>query len=157
MLTLPGWSPIAVPAQGALWTKWAKVKDITVQRQVAKDAHDMLGVHDWTRARIKYQREPAAADLWQSPAETLRAGKGDCEDYAILERALLKAIGYRADQLTLIVAHDLAVAMDHAVIFCGEHFLDCRATQVQHVSRFKDYRPIFGFTDRSMFVYGRTR
>lgn len=29
-------------------------------------------------------------DYWQSPAETLRNGKGDCEDYALLAEALLR-------------------------------------------------------------------
>ncbi len=29
-------------------------------------------------------------DYWQSPSETLRMGKGDCEDYALLAEALLR-------------------------------------------------------------------
>ncbi len=42
---------------------------------------------------IKYKAEPPGQDTWQTPAETLRLGHGDCEDFAILKYALLSQAG----------------------------------------------------------------
>ncbi len=155
MLKLPGWSPLPIAPQGELWSKWAKVKDFTVVRPAG--VTNMVDAHAWTLRNIRYVREPLAADNWQAPGATLRAGQGDCEDYAVLERAILRSIGYHDSTMFVLVAFDMVARLDHAVLFCGEHYLDCRSTSILHVSQFKDYRPIYGFSRLGMTVYGRVR
>jgi len=44
-------------------------------------------------AGIKYRREPIGRERWQSAAETLRRGYGDCEDLAAWRLAELWAAG----------------------------------------------------------------
>jgi predicted transglutaminase-like cysteine proteinase len=55
-------------------------------------------------------------DLWSSPLETLAAGIGDCEDYAIAKFALLKETGMAQEDLKILLVRDTAVRQDHAVL-----------------------------------------
>jgi len=48
----------------------------------------------WMWFRIQYTSEPTYIDYWQPPLLTLASMKGDCDDYALLARAGLKALGY---------------------------------------------------------------
>jgi len=62
-----------------------------------------------------YQQH-GVADLWSSPLETLAAGAGDCEDYALAKYAMLSATGVPDSDLKLILVRDMAVRQDHAVL-----------------------------------------
>ena len=42
---------------------------------------------------IKYQSELQGQDYWQTPAETMKKGSGDCEDFALLKMYTLKQSG----------------------------------------------------------------
>ncbi|HVX98863.1 MAG TPA: transglutaminase-like cysteine peptidase [Pseudorhodoplanes sp.] len=54
-------------------------------------------------------------DVWSSPIETLVTRKGDCEDYAILKIAVLRAAGVSPDDLRLAVVRDPVSNEGHAV------------------------------------------
>jgi predicted transglutaminase-like cysteine proteinase len=54
-------------------------------------------------------------DVWSAPTETLAAGKGDCEDYAIVKIAVLRAAGMDAADLRLVVVRDQATNEGHAI------------------------------------------
>lgn len=62
-----------------------------------------------------YQQH-GVADLWSSPLETLSAGAGDCEDYAIAKYAMLSAAGFPEADLKILLVRDRAVRQDHAVL-----------------------------------------
>jgi len=55
-------------------------------------------------------------DHWSAPLETLTTGRGDCEDYAIAKYVALLQAGVAADDVRLVIVHDLAFAQDHAVV-----------------------------------------
>jgi predicted transglutaminase-like cysteine proteinase len=57
-----------------------------------------------------------AADVWSSPLETFRSGKGDCEDYAIAKFAALLLAGVPAQDLRLVVIHKAKMRATHAVL-----------------------------------------
>ena len=64
-------------------------------------------------------REDAAnygrRDYWASPLEFfLRSG--DCEDYAIAKYVTLRQLGFAAEQLRLVVVHDVVRDLAHAVL-----------------------------------------
>jgi len=46
--------------------------------------------------RVRYQREPAGREQWQTAPEVLRAGVGDCEDLAAWRAAELRMLGIPA-------------------------------------------------------------
>lgn len=55
-------------------------------------------------------------DRWSAPLDTLATGRGDCEDYAIAKYVALTQAGVAAEDVRLVVVHDLAVDENHAVV-----------------------------------------
>jgi predicted transglutaminase-like cysteine proteinase len=55
-------------------------------------------------------------DRWTSPLETLTAGAGDCEDYAIAKYVALQAVGISKTDVRLVIVRDMAAQQDHAVV-----------------------------------------
>lgn len=57
---------------------------------------DLDAVTMWIHRSIDYADDPhgMVGDRWQMPGETLRTGKGDCEDMAILGASVMSALGY---------------------------------------------------------------
>jgi predicted transglutaminase-like cysteine proteinase len=56
------------------------------------------------------------ADRWSAPLATLTTGRGDCEDYAIAKYVALRAAGVAEDDVRLVIARNLVVGEDHAVV-----------------------------------------
>ena len=55
-------------------------------------------------------------DLWTAPIQTLTAGAGDCEDYAIAKYVALEEAGVAEEDLRLVVVRDTRRREDHAVV-----------------------------------------
>jgi predicted transglutaminase-like cysteine proteinase len=54
-------------------------------------------------------------DRWSAPLETFTTRKGDCEDYAIAKYVALTEAGIAAEDVKLIIVHNIAANEDHAV------------------------------------------
>lgn len=61
------------------------------------------------------ERRFGVVDRWSSPLETITAGAGDCEDYAILKLLALRQVGIASDDLKLLIVRDRASRTAHAV------------------------------------------
>jgi predicted transglutaminase-like cysteine proteinase len=55
-------------------------------------------------------------DHWNTPFETLRAGQGDCEDYAIVKYTALLDAGISEADLKIVLMKNLFPSEDHAVV-----------------------------------------
>ena len=55
-------------------------------------------------------------DYWASPLAVLKAGAGDCEDYAIAKFVALREAGVMPADLRLVILRDPATSEDHAVV-----------------------------------------
>jgi predicted transglutaminase-like cysteine proteinase len=55
-------------------------------------------------------------DYWSTPFETLRAGKGDCEDYAIVKYLALLDVGISEADLKIVPMKNVFPSEDHAVV-----------------------------------------
>ncbi len=53
----------------------------------------LAAVNDFWNRSITYKAEQGK-DVWQTPAETIALGTGDCEDYAIGKYFTLRALGF---------------------------------------------------------------
>jgi predicted transglutaminase-like cysteine proteinase len=118
-------------------------------------------VNSWVNAQIAYADDSALYqqnDFWASSRETLRRGKGDCEDYAILKMDLLAAMGIDRDKMILVVARDLVRNTDHAVLVVqldsGSVVLDNATDSLLDGRLPNDYRPIMSFASNGKWLHG---
>jgi predicted transglutaminase-like cysteine proteinase len=56
------------------------------------------------------------ADRWSAPFETLRSGRGDCEDYAIVKYLALLEAGLSEDDMKIVILKKVFPYEDHAVL-----------------------------------------
>jgi predicted transglutaminase-like cysteine proteinase len=59
-------------------------------------------------------------DYWAGPLETLRSSRGDCEVYAILKYAVLRASGVPEEHMRLVVVAARGIPGQHAVLLVLE-------------------------------------
>ena len=87
------------------------------------------------------------ADFWASPLQTLTSGAGDCEDYAIVKYAALRALGIAEADLRLIIVRDGKHQTDHAIVAVrDEHdwlILDNRTMAILNAEDARHYNPLF--------------
>lgn len=155
LLDLPnGWVGLEASSALPLREKWLSVKDDRLPSELTavgdEEAHAYGQDHiEWTRDRGR--------DEWQTPTITLLKGTGDCEDFALLYRALLLNGGADDSSLWLVILYDLIARCDHAVLWTPTHYLDCRARIPLAHSNFCDYRPICAFSANEACLFGRRR
>lgn len=122
----PAWPGFtARPLPRGIEGKWDAVKAERIADPTVGQPDPPRSVNAWVNRHVAYAADPR--DRWQGPAETLRLGTGDCEDYAILKRAILLARGWPANRLALVVGHDLARRQGHALLWADGLALDCLA------------------------------
>ncbi|WP_265587732.1 transglutaminase-like cysteine peptidase [Sphingomicrobium arenosum] len=127
----------------------------------------MSALHDinaYVNARVTFtddQRAHGRADRWNAAAETLSSGRGDCEDYAIAKMQMLRAAGFDAEDLYLVVLKDLVRRADHAVLVVrhDDRFLvlDNGTDRILDSDDVRDYKPIFSYSAGKSWIHGYER
>jgi predicted transglutaminase-like cysteine proteinase len=109
-------------------------------------------VNGYVNARVRFVDDRAqfgVADRWLAPTETLTRGRGDCEDFALAKRALLRAAGVPEKDLYIVVLKDLSRRADHAVLVvrAASRFLvlDNGTNRIVDSSDVQDYKPMLTF------------
>lgn len=162
--------------EGLLWSKWrALTKDMKDEDQAlracteqactepaskfwafVKSAKQFEGrrqlekVNQFVNASIEYTSDFALhgqADKWTAPLATLKLGRGDCEDYAILKHRVLTEAGVPSKDLKIVLVRDTAVRIDHAVLAArtGDQWfiLDNRKSGFYEERDLPHYMPLF--------------
>jgi predicted transglutaminase-like cysteine proteinase len=62
------------------------------------------------------ERQWGVEDRWSAPFETLRSGRGDCEDYAIVKYLALLEAGLSEDDIKIVILKNTFPSEDHAVL-----------------------------------------
>jgi predicted transglutaminase-like cysteine proteinase len=87
------------------------------------------------------------ADRWTAPLAALAAGRGDCEEYAIMKYVVLRAAGMEESELRLVLVRDRQIRIDHAVLaarFEGRWLvLDNRKSGVVETADVRHYQPLY--------------
>ena len=65
---------------------------------------------------ISDEAQWGVADHWSAPFETIRSGRGDCEDYAIVKYAALLEAGISRDDVKIVILKNTFPSEDHAVV-----------------------------------------
>ena len=121
-------------------------------------------VNSYVNARVRFiddRIQFGVTDRWMTATETLTRGRGDCEDFAIAKRALLRAAGVADKDLYLVVLKDLTRRADHAVLVvraAGRFLvLDNGTNRIVDSSDLFDYKPVLTFTAGKTFTHGYRR
>ncbi len=121
-------------------------------------------VNSYVNGRVRFiddRVQFGVADRWMPASETLARGRGDCEDFALAKRAMLRAAGIPDKDLYLVVLKDLTRRADHAVLVvraAGRFLvLDNGTNRIVDSSDVQDYKPILTFTANSAYTHGYRR
>lgn len=150
--------------------QWRRVSNAGLSRDRAERLVGAMGtdretklheVNAWVNRTVSYRDDRSAygrADHWQSAAETLRRGTGDCEDLAIAKYQLLRGLGFPEEDLYVTLARDLARNVDHAVLIVrlgDRHLMLDDATDILiDASGANDYRPMLSFGANRTYMHG---
>lgn len=142
--------------------RWRKVRNARVAGALASWARALGNlpteqkidaVNRYVNGRVSFTEDLSqhhSADLWQSASDTLRRGRGDCEDYAIAKLQLLRDAGVAPSDLYLVIVKDLVRRADHAVLVVrtGDRMLllDNATDLVTDATAYQDYRPVLSYT-----------
>jgi predicted transglutaminase-like cysteine proteinase len=118
-------------------------------------------INRYVNGKVRFvddERQYGRADVWSSANNTLRRGRGDCEDYAIAKIEMLRSAGFSERDLYLVVLKDLVRRADHAVavVRSGEHMyvLDNGTDELLDSESVSDYRPILTFSAYGTWTHG---
>src|SRR5688500_10350503 len=130
----------------------------------SSDSAKAEAVNRYVNRRVQFvddSRQYGRADLWSAASETLRRGRGDCEDYAIAKLHMLRAAGIADRDLYLVVAKDLVRRSDHAllVVRAGGRMLvlDNGTDTILNADNPGDYRPVLTFAANGAWTHGYRR
>ena len=153
--------------------RWSRVAGAVASGSASAFAASLRGhgaiakieaVNAYVNARVRFVDDSVqfgVGDRWMAPSETLGRGRGDCEDYAIAKRAMLRAAGIADNDLYLVVLKDLTRRADHAVLVvraAGRFLvLDNGTDRIVDSANVRDYRPILTFTAGRTFTHGYRR
>ena len=121
-------------------------------------------INHYVNSRVTFtddSRQYRTADLWSSAGETLRRGRGDCEDYAIAKLQMLRNAGFADRDLYLVIVKDLVRRADHAVLVVRADgrmlLLDNGTDRVADAATAQDYRPVLSFNAGHVWTHGYQR
>lgn len=165
---------VALPiAHTSLDRRWRKVANGPVGASSAAYAGSLFdrspidkleAVNRYVNARVRFIddiRQYGTADHWTSAADTLRRGRGDCEDYAIAKLQLLRRAGFADKDLYLVILRDALRRADHAVLVVRAEgrllVLDNGTDRLIDSYEMPDYRPIVTFSGNQVWTHGYRR
>lgn len=151
-------------------TEWRRVRTeafsrSAVQRLVGIPTSgaeaSLAAVNGFVNRRIKFTEDRALfgqSDYWAGAKRTLRLGKGDCEDIALLKMQLLAGAGVSREDMFLTITRDLARNQDHTVLIVrtgsGYRMLDDSTDSVLDAAPKHDYRAIISLGYRENWLHG---
>lgn len=112
----------------------------------------LKAVNRFVNRSISYQDDIkawGAKDYWATPLESLAAGTGDCEDYAIAKYFSLLRLGVQEEQMRLIYVMTTSPRSAHMVLAyytpgkTAPLILDNLTDAIESAERRRDLKPVF--------------
>jgi predicted transglutaminase-like cysteine proteinase len=127
----------------------------------ASPLKQLEAVNWYVNRRVRFEddsRQFGRADVWSSANDTLRSGRGDCEDFAIAKMQMLRAAGFSDRDLYLVILRDTVRRADHAVLVARAAgrmvVLDNGTDELLDSANVSDYRPILTFASYGEWTHG---
>ena len=150
--------------------RWHRVEEERIDGPAGRFARSLTergklerleAVNWYVNRRVQFvddQNRWGRPDVWSTAAETLRSGRGDCEDYAIAKLQMLRRAGFSDRDLYLVIVKDLVSRQDHAVLVVRAEgrmrVLDNGTDRVLESEALHDYRPILTFASYGTWTHG---
>ena len=150
--------------------RWRRVDNAGISGEPARFAESLVDldpverlqvVNRYVNRRVTFvddSRQYGRADVWSAAAETMRRGRGDCEDYAIAKLQMLRRAGFADGDLYLSIVKDLVTRQDHAVLVVRAEgrmiVLDNGTEELMDSERLHDYRPVLTFAKAGTWTHG---
>jgi len=97
-------------------------------------------------------------DYWATPRQFF-IKDGDCEDYAIAKYLSLRALGWPASKMRIVVLQDTNLRLAHAVLVVFHagrtYVLDNQIRQLVTDDRIRHYRPIYSINESAWWLHRR--
>lgn len=145
-------------AAGQCSGKQAAWFDMVEEQRGNSRFEQMVRVNRWLNryTYITDSRLWGKSDYWETPGVFVRKS-GDCEDYAIAKYYTLKALGWREDNLRVVVVHDAVRDIPHAILavkYNGTNYiLDNLATEPLQDKYVRQYTPYYAVNADSRWVF----
>ncbi len=101
-------------------------------------------------------RNYGVPDYWATPRQFLTRD-GDCEDYAIAKYLSLRALGFKAGLMRIVVLQDLNLDAAHAVLVVNQGrrklVLDNQIETVIDHKVIRHYRPIYSINEEAWWLH----
>ena len=107
----------------------------------------LIAVNTFVNSHVSYA--PEKVDYWATPEETVSSGQGDCEDYAILKRAMLKELG-----VTSKMAYVRSKEGAHMVLISEGLVLDNFVDDVSSLEKREDIKVVASFDEDQLDIGG---
>lgn len=131
------------------------------QNRMAPREEQVASVNSWVNQKLAYVADQAnygQPDRWVSASQSLRSGRGDCEDFAIAKYQILLELGVSEQDIYLIIGRDRALRADHAVLAVrvgsGFRILDNVTDRVLDDGELIDFLPMFSYSSSRTWIYG---
>ena len=124
-----------------------RVKLDTVNKYLNKSAYitDMVNWHQ--------------EDYWATVRQFLDKD-GDCEDYAIAKYYSLKELGFKIDQMRIVIVHDNNLNVAHAIlaVYLKDKIwiLDNQISQIINADQIVHYRPLYSINEKAWWLHKTT-
>ncbi|HEY8191909.1 MAG TPA: transglutaminase-like cysteine peptidase, partial [Alphaproteobacteria bacterium] len=97
------------------------------------------------------------SDYWQTPAEFVSHGGGDCEDFAIAKYSWLQVLGIPEQSMRIAIVSDAVRGKPHALLLVDlkdrKLALDNRTKETESHIVMAQYTPIFSFNREGWWRY----
>ncbi len=139
--------------------QWARFLDTLRQRDPERQ---ISSINEFINANtfISDRDNWGIKDYWSAPGEFFANG-GDCEDYVIAKYLSLRRLGFRADDLRLVVLFDRKRRLAHAVLVVklgGRALvLDNLEDRVRSWSELPHYRPLYSLNEQAVWLHVTVR
>ena len=165
---------VALPTRAGRWAeKWARVvSDGSVPaalRAMIQPAQGLARIQQLSLIQAQVDRRIGwrsdgttygKRDYWATAGETLAQGFGDDEDRAILKFQALRALGWRAQDLYLVLGHD-HVRGPYTMLAARANgrfwLLEDRGNALVPADRRTGFAPMMSFGDNRAWLHGKLR
>jgi len=140
---------------GCAWEEWqgiiASLKGQDEMTQL-KRVNAEFNSRRYTLDRVNWGME----DYWATVFEFIDRN-GDCEDYAIAKYVTLRALGWPASRMRLVIVRDTKLDLNHAILAVytseGVFIGDNQVKGLVKASSIRHYRPIYSINENGWWLH----